>query len=137
MQGGEKQKGLMTVSHKPLKNMVVRLNNFSLNILKLQHKINLKNLDTNKNTNNFFWCPTGWGNAKIMGVNKNLANFSGLITPTNLFAILKVFPPEKFPISLQMSVAFLSILTKIHSLKRISGLRDLAFALAFGSPLQF
>ena len=63
--------------------MVVRLNNYSLNILKLQHKINLKNLDTNKNTNNFFWCPTGWGNAKIMGVNKNLPNFSGLITPTS------------------------------------------------------
>ena len=48
------------VSHKPLKYMVVvRLNNYSINLLKLQHKINLKFLDTNKNTNNFFGCPTG------------------------------------------------------------------------------
>ena len=57
--------------------------------------------------------------------------------PYKLFAIFNVFPPEKFPISLQLSVAFLSILTKIHSLKRISGLRALAFALAFGSLLPF
>ena len=115
----------------------MRLNNYSINLLKLLYKINLKNLDTNKNTNKFFWCPTGRGNAKIMGVNKKLLTFSALINAYKPCAIFNVFPPEKFPISLQLSVAFMPILTKIHSLKRISGLRALAFALAFGSPLQF
>ena len=89
---GEKQKGLTAGSCKPLKYMVVvRLNNCSLYILKLLHKINLKFLDTNKNTNNFFWCPTGWGNAKIMGANKNLLNFSGLIKPTSLLQSSRCF----------------------------------------------
>lgn len=125
------------VSHKPLKYMVVRLNNYLINLLKLLHKINFKFLDTNKSTNNFFWYPTGWGNAKIMGANKKLLNFSALINAYKPCAIFNVFPPEKFPIFLQLSVAFMPILTKIHSLKRISGLRALAFALAFGSPLQF
>lgn len=86
----------MTVSHKPLKYMVVRLNNYSINLLKLQHKINLKFLDTNKNTNNFFWCPTGWGNAKIMGANKNIPNFSGLIMSTSLLQSSKCFRQKNF-----------------------------------------
>lgn len=76
--------------------VVVRLNNCSLNILKLLHKINLKFLDTNKSTNKFFWCPTGWGNAKIMGVNKNLLNFSGLIKPTSLLQSSRCFRQKNF-----------------------------------------
>ena len=71
--------------------VVVRLNNYAINLLKLQHKINLKFLDTNKSTNKFFWCPTGWGNAKIMGANKNLLNFSGLIKPTSLLQSSRCF----------------------------------------------
>ena len=74
----------------------MRLNNCSLNILKLLHKINLKFLDTNKNTNNFFWCPTGWGNAKIMGANKNIPNFSGLIMLTSLLQSSKCFRQKNF-----------------------------------------
>ena len=116
--------------------VVVRLNNYSINLLKLLYEINLKNLDTNKNTNKFFWCPCGWGNAKVMDVNKKFCISSGLITPIPLFQT-SMCHSQKFPISLQISVAFLSILTKIHSLKQISGLRALAFALAFGCPLQF
>jgi len=71
-----------------------------------------------------------------MGANKKLLNFSALINAYKPCAIFNVFPPEKFPIFLQLSVAFMSILTKIHSLKRISGLRALAFALAFGCLLN-
>ena len=74
----------------------MRLNNYAINLLKLQHKINLKFLDTNKNTNNFFWCPTGWGNAKIMGANKNIPNFSGLIMSTSLLQSSKCFRQKNF-----------------------------------------
>ena len=91
------KKGLMAVSHKPLKCMVVvRLNNYLINLLKLLHKINFKFLDTNKSTNNFFWYPTGWGNAKIMGANKNLLNFSELITPTSLLQSSRCFRQKNF-----------------------------------------
>ena len=112
----------------------MRLNNYSLIILKLQHKINLKFLDTNKNTNNFFWCPTGWGNAKIMGANKNIPNFSGLIMPTSLLQSSRCFRQKNFLFLYRWVLRFCPSWQKFILSSRFQGFALLRLLLHLAAP---